>query len=34
VFDDERTGDPVKDAVLADSTERRRAVDAAITGTG
>jgi hypothetical protein len=33
VFEDERTGDPVKDAVLADSAERMRAVDAAITGT-
>ncbi|MGC0331657.1 hypothetical protein RKD23_004647 [Streptomyces sp. SAI-170] len=33
VFEDGRTGDPVKDAVLADSAERMRAVDAAITGT-
>jgi hypothetical protein len=33
VFEDTETGDPVKDAVLADSAERMRAVDAAITGT-
>ncbi|MFE7208983.1 hypothetical protein ACFU93_03025 [Streptomyces sp. NPDC057611] len=33
VFEDTKTGDPVKDAVLADSAERMRAVDAAITGT-
>ncbi|MFJ8086401.1 hypothetical protein ACIQ6Y_38320 [Streptomyces sp. NPDC096205] len=33
VFEDAPTGDPVKDAVLADSAERMRAVDAAITGT-
>ncbi|MFJ8086390.1 hypothetical protein ACIQ6Y_38265 [Streptomyces sp. NPDC096205] len=32
-FEGGRTGDPVKDAVLADSAERMRAVDAAITGT-
>ncbi|MEU1083161.1 hypothetical protein ABZ368_23530 [Streptomyces sp. NPDC005908] len=32
-FEDGETGDPVKDAVLADSAERMRAVDAAITGT-
>ncbi|MFE1440089.1 hypothetical protein [Streptomyces sp. NPDC058739] len=32
-FEDARTGDPVKDAVLADNAERMRAVDAAITGT-
>jgi hypothetical protein len=32
-FEDAETGDPVKDAVLADSAERMRAVDAAITGT-
>ncbi|MFH8237532.1 hypothetical protein [Streptomyces sp. NPDC018321] len=33
VFEDTETGDPVKDAVLADNAERMRAVDAAITGT-
>jgi hypothetical protein len=33
VFEDTQTGDPVKDAVLADSAERMRSVDAAITGT-
>jgi hypothetical protein len=33
VFEDTKTGDPVKDAVLADNAERMRAVDAAITGT-
>ncbi|MFI9149984.1 hypothetical protein [Streptomyces sp. NPDC053367] len=33
VFEEAQTGDPVKDAVLADSAERMRAVDAAITGT-
>lgn len=33
VFEDAETGDPVKDAVLADSAERMRAVDAAIAGT-
>ncbi|MFE9306135.1 hypothetical protein ACIQCF_11465 [Streptomyces sp. NPDC088353] len=33
VFEDTKTGDPVKDVVLADSAERMRAVDAAITGT-
>ncbi|MEU6481415.1 hypothetical protein ABZ858_32000 [Streptomyces sp. NPDC047017] len=32
-FEDTKTGDPVLDAVLADSAERMRAVDAAITGT-
>ncbi|WP_151476638.1 hypothetical protein [Streptomyces albicerus] len=32
-FEDTDTGDAVKDAVLADSAERMRAVDAAITGT-
>jgi hypothetical protein len=32
-FEDTETGDPVKDAVLADSAERMRAVDAAITET-
>jgi hypothetical protein len=33
LFEDAETGDPVKDAVLADNAERMRAVDAAITGT-
>ncbi|MFG2023028.1 hypothetical protein [Streptomyces sp. NPDC048825] len=33
VFEDTDTGDPVKDAVLADNAERMRAVNAAITGT-
>ncbi|MGW1282750.1 hypothetical protein ACWD4N_03295 [Streptomyces sp. NPDC002586] len=33
IFEDSNTGDAVKDAVLADSAERMRAVDAAITGT-
>ncbi|ANB08300.1 hypothetical protein SAM40697_4342 [Streptomyces ambofaciens] len=33
VFEGGETGDPVKDAVLADSAERMRAVDAAIAGT-
>jgi hypothetical protein len=33
VFEDTQTGDPVKDAVLADNAERMRSVDAAITGT-
>jgi hypothetical protein len=32
-FEGSKTGDSVKDAVLADSAERMRAVDAAITGT-
>ncbi|MFE1993099.1 hypothetical protein OH540_13715 [Streptomyces sp. BPPL-273] len=32
-FEDGRTGDRVKDAVLADNAERMRAVDAAIAGT-
>ncbi|WP_217164818.1 hypothetical protein [Streptomyces sp. AC512_CC834] len=32
-FEGAETGDPVKDAVLADSAERMRAVDAAIAGT-
>ena len=32
-FEDTKTGDSAKDAVLADSAERMRAVDAAITGT-
>ncbi|MFD5284875.1 hypothetical protein [Streptomyces rubrogriseus] len=32
-FEDAETGDPVKDAVLADNAERMRAVDAAISGT-
>ncbi|MFI8203309.1 hypothetical protein [Streptomyces sp. NPDC085937] len=32
-FEGAATGDPVKEAVLADSAERMRAVDAAITGT-
>lgn len=32
-FEVSRTGDPVKDAVLADGAERARAEDAAITGT-
>jgi hypothetical protein len=32
-FEGPRTGDSVKDAVLADNAERMRAVDAAITGT-
>ncbi|MFF4506634.1 hypothetical protein [Streptomyces sp. NPDC001401] len=32
-FEDTKTGDSVKDAVLADNAERMRAVDAAITGT-
>lgn len=32
-FEGGETGDPVKDAILADSAERMRAVDAAITGT-
>ncbi|KUN01553.1 hypothetical protein AQI95_31720 [Streptomyces yokosukanensis] len=32
-FEDSNTGDAVKDAVLADSAERLRAVDAAIAGT-
>ncbi|WP_406477186.1 hypothetical protein [Streptomyces sp. NBC_01615] len=32
-FEGAKTGDSVKDAVLADSAERMRAVDAAITGT-
>ncbi|WND35435.1 hypothetical protein RI578_14530 [Streptomyces sp. BB1-1-1] len=33
VFEETETGDPVKDAVLADNAERMRAVDAAIAGT-
>src|SRR5688572_29010234 len=33
VFEDPDTGDPVKDAVLADNAERMRAVNAAIAGT-
>ncbi|MFE0203325.1 hypothetical protein [Streptomyces sp. NPDC058985] len=33
IFDGGRTGDQVKDAVLADNAERMRAVDAAIAGT-
>lgn len=33
VFEPAKTGDAVKDAVLADNAERMRAVDAAITGT-
>lgn len=33
IFEDAKTGDSVKDAVLADNAERMRAVDAAITGT-
>ncbi|MZD52545.1 hypothetical protein [Streptomyces sp. SID5606] len=33
IFEDGRTGDRVKDAVLADNAERMRAVDAAIAGT-
>ncbi|MFJ8195332.1 hypothetical protein [Streptomyces sp. NPDC096152] len=33
VFEETKTGDPVKDVVLADNAERMRAVDAAITGT-
>jgi hypothetical protein len=33
IFEDTKTGDPLKDAVLADNAERMRAVDAAITGT-
>ncbi|WML82294.1 hypothetical protein [Streptomyces sp. VNUA74] len=33
IFEDARTGDRVKDAVLADNAERMRAVDAAIAGT-
>jgi hypothetical protein len=33
VFEGGETGDPVKDAVLADNAERMRAVDAAIAGT-
>ncbi|MEU7380176.1 hypothetical protein AB0A91_09235 [Streptomyces sp. NPDC042207] len=33
LFEDTKTGDPVRDAVMADSAERMRAVDAAITGT-
>ncbi|MFE9772701.1 hypothetical protein ACFYOV_13655 [Streptomyces sp. NPDC005931] len=33
VFEDSKTGDPVKNEVLADSAERMRAVNAAITGT-
>ncbi|MET9912728.1 hypothetical protein ABZZ74_39105 [Streptomyces sp. NPDC006476] len=33
IFEDTKTGDSVKDAVLADNAERMRAVDAAITGT-
>ncbi|MEU3148535.1 hypothetical protein [Streptomyces sp. NPDC006999] len=33
VFEGEKTGDQVKDAVLADNAERMRAVDAAIAGT-
>jgi hypothetical protein len=33
IFEGAKTGDPVKDAVLADNAERMRAVDAAITGT-
>ncbi|MGP4045539.1 hypothetical protein [Streptomyces sp. 2A115] len=33
VFEDKGTGDPVKEAVLADNAERMRAVNAAITGT-
>ncbi|MEW1604758.1 hypothetical protein [Streptomyces sp. NPDC093808] len=32
-FEGGETGDPVKDAILADSAERMRAVDAVITGT-
>ncbi|MGX1154906.1 hypothetical protein [Streptomyces albogriseolus] len=32
-FEGGETGDPVKDAILADNAERMRAVDAAITGT-
>ncbi|MFJ6083837.1 hypothetical protein ACIQI8_20790 [Streptomyces sp. NPDC092369] len=32
-FEDTKTGDAVKDAVLSDNAERMRAVDAAITGT-
>ncbi|MEU1701460.1 hypothetical protein ACQUSN_19030 [Streptomyces pseudogriseolus] len=32
-FEGGKTGDPVKDAILADNAERMRAVDAAITGT-
>ncbi|WP_432100046.1 hypothetical protein [Streptomyces sp. WAC 04229] len=32
-FEDAETGDPVKDAVLADNAERMRAVNAAIAGT-
>lgn len=32
-FEDAKTGDAVKDAVLSDNAERMRAVDAAITGT-
>ncbi|MGW4547814.1 hypothetical protein ACWEN4_15725 [Streptomyces violaceorubidus] len=32
-FEGTKTGDPVKDAVLADNAERMRAVDAAIAGT-
>ncbi|GGN53111.1 lipoprotein [Streptomyces albiflavescens] len=32
-FEGSKTGDSIKDAVLADSAERMRAVDAAITGT-
>ncbi|MFG3100570.1 hypothetical protein ACGFZL_08625 [Streptomyces sp. NPDC048182] len=33
IFEETKTGDPVKDAILSDSAERLRAVDAAITGT-
>lgn len=33
IFENTKTGNPVKDAVLADNAERMRAVDAAITGT-
>ncbi|WP_328564757.1 hypothetical protein [Streptomyces coelicoflavus] len=33
IFESAATGDPVKDAVLADNAERMRAVDAAIAGT-
>ncbi|MFE1797893.1 hypothetical protein ACFW9L_17235 [Streptomyces sp. NPDC059517] len=33
IFETKKTGDAVKDAVLADNAERMRAVDAAITGT-
>ncbi|MFD8428968.1 hypothetical protein ACFV1R_15345 [Streptomyces coelicoflavus] len=33
IFESAATGDPVKDAVLADNAERMRAVDAAVAGT-